>query len=157
MKWRRGYSTRPPPTNSFSPSYPGNDERYINNPMDIRYSVFESLIRSISLGKIVLHRKLPKTESLKDCMRRTIPYFKNVIYPESILKGKNVLIATSENAIRGLLMDLCEIPEDRISEVEVSAQSESICRRISYKTEIISFFGCHHILRYRMVSPWSMI
>ena len=33
--------------------------------------------------------------------------------------NKNVLIASSENAIRGLLMYLCEIPKERISEVEI--------------------------------------
>ena len=39
--------------------------------------------------------------------------------PKSVNKGKTVLIASSENAIRGLLMHLCNIPEDRISEVEI--------------------------------------
>jgi 2,3-bisphosphoglycerate-dependent phosphoglycerate mutase len=51
-------------------------------------------------------------------MQRTIPYFRDVILPDSIAQGKNVLIASSENAIRGLLMYLCEIPTDRIHEVE---------------------------------------
>ena len=32
---------------------------------------------------------------------------------------KNVLVASSENAIRGLLMHLCEIPEDRVPEIEI--------------------------------------
>jgi hypothetical protein len=31
----------------------------------------------------------------------------------------NVLISSSENAIRGLLMNLCEIPPDRISQLEI--------------------------------------
>jgi bisphosphoglycerate-dependent phosphoglycerate mutase len=62
-------------------------------------------------------RKFPKTESLKDCMSRTIPYYTDVIVPNSIEKGKSVLIASSENAIRGLLMYLCDIPEDKINEV----------------------------------------
>ena len=39
--------------------------------------------------------------------------------PESVNRGKTVLIASSENAIRGLLMHLCGIPEDKISEVEI--------------------------------------
>ena len=47
-----------------------------------------------------------------------IPYYRNVIYPESITKSRNVLIASSENAIRGLLMELCDIPSDVIHEVE---------------------------------------
>ena len=42
-----------------------------------------------------------------------------MIVPESVDKGKNVLIASSENAIRGLLMHLCDIPTDRIAEVEI--------------------------------------
>jgi 2,3-bisphosphoglycerate-dependent phosphoglycerate mutase len=118
-RWRRGYNVRPPAITSFSASYPGNDERYVKYVKDIRFSVFESLIRSISARKFELHRKFPKTESLKDCMSRTIPYFTNVILPHSIDKGRNVLIASSENAIRGLLMHLCEIPPHRIHEVEI--------------------------------------
>jgi hypothetical protein len=41
------------------------------------------------------------------------------VVPNSINVGKRVLIASSENAIRGLLMHLCDIPESRISEVEI--------------------------------------
>ena len=44
---------------------PGNDDRYVSNVRDVRYSVFESLIRSIGHRKLELHRKFPKTESLK--------------------------------------------------------------------------------------------
>ena len=43
----------------------GNDDRYVSNVLDVRYSVFESLIRSIEHGRLELHRKFPKTESLK--------------------------------------------------------------------------------------------
>lgn len=110
--WRRGYKVRPPKVNSFSPNYPGNDKRYRNHLKDIRYSARESLIRSIEGGKIEIVRKLPKTESLKDCMDRTIPFFTYQIVPEAINQGKRVLISSSENAIRGLLMHLCEIPEE---------------------------------------------
>ena len=118
-KWRRGYTNRPPPISSFSSDYPGNDERYVSYVKDIRASLSESIIRSLAHRKFEIHRKFPKTESLKDCMDRTIPYFRDVIVPGSIAKNKNVLIASSENAIRGLLMHLCEIPENRISEVEI--------------------------------------
>jgi 2,3-bisphosphoglycerate-dependent phosphoglycerate mutase len=118
-KWRRGYDTRPPPISSFSVHYPGNDDRYVKYINDIRPSFSESLIRSLSHRRVEIHKKFPKTESLKDCMERTIPYFRNVILPGSIAKGKNVLIASSENAIRGLLMHLCEIPPERIHEVEI--------------------------------------
>jgi 2,3-bisphosphoglycerate-dependent phosphoglycerate mutase len=32
--------------------------------------------------------------------------------PQAVKQSKRVLIASSENAIRGLLMYLCDIPED---------------------------------------------
>ncbi len=117
--WRRGYAVKPPPVSSFSPQYPGNDIRYKKYLKDIRISVSETLIRLIESKKFSLHRKLPKSESLKDCMDRTIPFFTEQIMPEAISKGKRVLIASSENAIRGLLMYLCDIPEDKIAGLEI--------------------------------------
>jgi 2,3-bisphosphoglycerate-dependent phosphoglycerate mutase len=77
------------------------------------------MIRSIEKGDLVLHRKLPKTECLKDCMDRTIPFFSERIMPDAVDQGKRVLISSSENAIRGLLMHLCEIPESEISGLEI--------------------------------------
>jgi 2,3-bisphosphoglycerate-dependent phosphoglycerate mutase len=117
--WRRGYKVRPPSVSSFSPNYPGNDPRYNEYMDDVRYSFSESLIRSIEGNKISLHRKLPKAESLFDCMSRTIPFYTRAIVPEAIDQGKRVLISSSENAIRGLLMHLCDIPEEMITQLEI--------------------------------------
>ena len=118
-QWRRSYATRPPKVSSFSQFYPGNDDRYVKFVRDMPVSYFETCIRSLAECRWQVHRKFPKTESLKDCMERTIPYFTETIKPNSIDLGKSVLIASSENAIRGLLMHLCEIPTERISEVEI--------------------------------------
>jgi len=118
-KWRRSYNTKPPPVSSFSPHYPGNDQRYVDNVVDVRISAKETLIRSLERGRLIIHRKLPRTESLKDCMERTIPYWINNIEGNAIAKGKSVLIASSENAIRGLLMHLLNIPTDQISNIEI--------------------------------------
>jgi 2,3-bisphosphoglycerate-dependent phosphoglycerate mutase len=117
LEWRRSFDIPPPAISSFSHAYPGNDERYMNYVQDLPISIFESLIRSLAHGKPEIHRQFPKAESLKMCMERTIPYFKDVIVPQSINKRKSVLIASSENAIRGLLMHLCDIPIDRIHQV----------------------------------------
>jgi len=117
--WRRGYKVRPLRASSFSPNYPGNDKRYVKYLRDIRFSVSESVIRSFESGKFSLHRKFPKTESLKDCMDRTIPFYVNRIVPDAVEKGKRVLISSSENAIRGLLMHLCDIPEEKISQLDI--------------------------------------
>ena len=107
--WRRGHTVKPPAVSSFSVHYPGNDPRY-KLITDIRVSVSETIMRSFDGRKLSIERKLPKSESLKDCMDRTIPYYEQEIVPEAIEKGKRVLISSSENAIRGLLMVLCEIP-----------------------------------------------
>ena len=118
-QWRRSYATRPPKVSSFSQFYPGNDDRYVKFVRDMPISYFETAIRSLAECRWQIHRKFPKTESLKDCMERTIPYYRDTIKPNSIDLGKSVLVASSENAIRGLLMHLCEIPPERISEVEI--------------------------------------
>ena len=73
-EWRRGYKTPPPPVDSFSPYYPGNEKRYVRYMTDVPYSFTESLVRSIASKKLVLARKYPKTEALAHCMERTIPY-----------------------------------------------------------------------------------
>tara|TARA_A100001015_G_scaffold283202_1_gene348288 strand:- start:263 stop:1051 length:789 start_codon:yes stop_codon:yes gene_type:complete len=119
IAWRRGYTVRPPPVTSFSEHYPGNEERYVKYVKDTRISLKESFIRSLSAGRPEVHKKFPKTESLKDCMDRTIPFFKKQILEPAIKENTNVLITTHENAIRGLLMSLCDIPEERIAEVEI--------------------------------------
>ena len=119
LKWRRGFDTLPPPASSFSPFYPGNDDRYVKYCTDVKISPFETVARSLAHGKLEIHRQFPKSESLKMCMERTIPYFTNVIVPSSLDEGRSVLIASSENAIRGLLMHLCDIPTSRIHEVEI--------------------------------------
>jgi len=119
MKWRRGYTNRPPPVSTFSTYYPGNDARYVQYLVDVRFSVRESLVRSIAAGQFVFARKMPKAESLEDCMKRTIPYFLEEIYPTVVDQRRNVLVSSSENAIRGLLMHLCDIPTERINEVEI--------------------------------------
>jgi len=119
LLWRRGFDIKPPAVSSFSPFYPGNDDRYVNYVGDIKVSFFETLIRSLAHGRFEVHRDFPKTESLKDCMERTLPYFKEEIFPRVVKEKKNVLIASSENAIRGLLMHLCDIPRDQINKVEI--------------------------------------
>ena len=86
---------------------------------DVRYSFRESLVRSLASGSLVLARKIPKAESLKDCMDRTIPFFTDEIYPRVVEQRKSVLVSSSENAIRGRLMHLCDIPSERIAEVEI--------------------------------------
>ena len=64
-KWRRGFTIRPPPTSSYSFSYPGNDYGRTKYVKDLRISWSETIVRSIEARKLTIHRKFPKTESLK--------------------------------------------------------------------------------------------
>ena len=48
-----------------------------------------------------------------------IPYWINNIEGDAIQSGKSVLVASSENAIRGLLMHLLNIPKEQIVNIEI--------------------------------------
>merc|ERR1711862_583946 len=50
---------------------------------------------------------------------RTIPYYTQKIYNEAVANNKRVLITSHENAIRGILMYLCEIPEEHMNELHI--------------------------------------
>jgi 2,3-bisphosphoglycerate-dependent phosphoglycerate mutase len=118
-RWRRGFKIRPPPVSSYSLSYPGNDFRRIKYVKDLRVSLTETLNRSIEQRRLQIHRKFPKTESLHDCMKRSIPFYTDRITHEAINKGKRVLITSHENALRGILMHLCGIPEEAMNQLHI--------------------------------------
>ena len=79
--------TPPNLTLSFSISFQpreGNDDRYVTNVQDVRYSVFESLIRSLGSRRLELHRKFPKAESLKVCSLSVCPSVRPPALPSSL-------------------------------------------------------------------------
>lgn len=119
LKWRRGYKTRPPAVSSYSPDYPGNDDQRTRHIRDLPISWPETIARSIEKRRIIIHRRFPKTESLHDCMQRAIPFYTDRILTEAVQRGKRVLIAAHENAIRGILMHLCDIPEDAMQQLHI--------------------------------------
>lgn len=118
-KWRRGYTIRPPAVSSFSRNYPGNDERRSKHFKDLPFSISETIKRSLENKRLTPHRRFPKTESLKDCMDRSIPFYTKRIREEAVAKGKRVLITSHENAIRGILMYLCDIPEEAMNQLHL--------------------------------------
>jgi 2,3-bisphosphoglycerate-dependent phosphoglycerate mutase len=118
-KWRRGYRIRPPPVSSFSSCYPGNDLARYAHVTDLPISWSETIARSLEQRRLLIHRRFPKTESLHDCMQRSIPFYTQRIVKEAVAKKKRVLIASHENAIRGILMHLCDIPETAMSQLHI--------------------------------------
>lgn len=95
-QWRRSYDVPPPPLADNSPMLPSNDPRYADIPAD----------------------EMPKTECLKDCVARVLPYWKVEIAPE-ILKGKRIIIGAHGNSLRALMMYLKGISETDIAELNI--------------------------------------
>ena len=82
----------------------------------------------------------------------------------SFIAGKRVLIASSENAIRGLLMHLCDIPTEVIHEVEIptgESPTHSLLTDLVYTHFTLSHYTPaqsrnHYTLTHRLTSPHSL-
>jgi broad specificity phosphatase PhoE len=94
--WRRSFDTPPPEVDLESEYWPGNDDEYLHIPPE----------------------EIPRAESLKDCIERTLPYWDSDITP-ALRRGKTVLIAAHGNSIRGMLKHLDGISDEDILSVEV--------------------------------------
>jgi len=94
--WRRSFSTPPPPIDTTSEHWPGNDNKYAHIPEE----------------------DIPLAECLKDTIDRTLPYWMGTITP-ALERGKTVLVAAHGNSIRGILKYLDDIPDDEIAKLEI--------------------------------------
>ena len=91
--WRRSYDVPPPPLPDDSPYDVSADRRYA----------------AIAV---------PRTESLKDTIARTLPYYEQAIAP-ALRDGKRVLIAAHGNSLRGIIKYLSDISNDEIVGLEI--------------------------------------
>ena len=91
--WRRSFDVAPPVLETWDPAWPGNDARYKPGEM-------------------------PKTESLKDTIARTLPYWEQTIAPE-LRAGKRVIVAAHGNSLRGLMKHLDRISDKDIVDLEL--------------------------------------
>ena len=94
--WRRSFDIRPP-------SLDESDER--NPRLCVQYRDEDASV-------------LPLTESLKDTVARTVPYFEHVI-KKDMASGKRVLIAAHGNSLRALAKYFEEISDEGIAEVNI--------------------------------------
>jgi 2,3-bisphosphoglycerate-dependent phosphoglycerate mutase len=93
--WRRSYDTPPP-------AIPDSDQ--YSQASDIRYQ---------DLGS-----DLPKTECLKDVVKRLMPYLDNEIAKDLRL-GKTLLVVAHGNSIRAIVKHLACISDSDIAEVNI--------------------------------------
>lgn len=75
QEWRGSLRSRPPPMAESHPYYPGRERKYADLTKD----------------------QIPLTESLLDCMERTIPLWENKIVYE-LMEGRNVLVVAHANS-----------------------------------------------------------
>ena len=93
--WRRSYDTSPPPLAETDPWKPTDDPRYAH-----------------------LEDELPKTESLKDTLKRVLPYWHEVIIP-TLKEGKKIIISAHGNSLRALVKYLDNISDEDILTLEI--------------------------------------
>ena len=94
--WRRSYATPPPPVTETDPRNPRFDPHYAH----------------------LKKEELPATESLKDTLKRVLPYWHEAIVP-SLRQGKKVMISAHGNSLRALVKYLDNISDDDIVELTI--------------------------------------
>ncbi len=91
MKWRRSYSTPPPPIEADSEYSQDDDPRYAFLPPEAR----------------------PRTECLADVVVRMLPYWYDAIVPD-LRAGHTVLVAAHGNSLRALVKHLDGMGDDEV-------------------------------------------
>jgi 2,3-bisphosphoglycerate-dependent phosphoglycerate mutase len=94
--WRRSYDVPPPPLTPDDPRHPSRDRRYWD----------------LAAGE------LPVTESLKDTVRRFMPYWHETIAP-AIRAGRRVIIAAHGNSLRALVKHLDQMSDEDVVELNI--------------------------------------
>lgn len=84
------------------------------NKWEVKEDVGEEEFQKIRRG---WDYPIPEGESLQQVYEREIPYFEEEIEPR-LKEGKNIIIASSGNALRAIVKYLENIPDDKIADVE---------------------------------------
>lgn len=78
---------------------------------------------------------IPEGESLKQVSKRVIPFYVSSILPQ-LKAGKNVILVSSNNALRSLVKYLNNIPDEKIAEFEI-AVGEILVYTVDEKGHVI--------------------
>jgi 2,3-bisphosphoglycerate-dependent phosphoglycerate mutase len=97
-KWWRGYYTPPPQVAMDDPRHPRFDPRYA----------------------ALSAEELPAGESLQDCQRRMLPYWREVLEPR-LRAGRRLLVVSHGNTLRGLVMHIEGLSAEAMEHVEIAS------------------------------------
>lgn len=93
--WRRSFDVPPPEIDDEDPYSQSKDPRYAD-----------------------LGAEMPKTECLKDVVKRMLPYWESKISTD-LKNGKTVLVVAHGNSLRALVKHLDGISDDAIAELNI--------------------------------------
>ena len=96
LQWRRSYDVLPPPISEDDPQ---------NAKFDPRYKDLDD-------------KDIPRTESLKEVIERTLPYWKDEI-SQQLLEHKEILVSAHGNSLRAVVKFLKNMPEDEILQFNI--------------------------------------
>jgi 2,3-bisphosphoglycerate-dependent phosphoglycerate mutase len=96
MLWRRSYDVPPPPIPDDDPLSQVGDPRYATLPPEL----------------------MPRTECLKDVVRRMLPYWYDAIVPD-LAAGRTVFVVAHGNSLRALVKHLDGIGDAAIAELNI--------------------------------------
>ena len=94
--WRRSFDVRPPSLDEGDERYPGLDPRYAR------------------LAK----ENIPRTESLRDTLRRVLPFWNRTVVPV-LGENRRILISAHGNSLRALIKHLEQIPDSKIVDLNI--------------------------------------
>jgi 2,3-bisphosphoglycerate-dependent phosphoglycerate mutase len=94
--WRRSFDTPPPALDADDERFPGHDPRYAG----------------------LAPEELPRCESLKLTIERTMPYWFETIAPQ-VRAGQKVLIVAHGNSLRGLVKFLDNMSDEAITKLNI--------------------------------------
>ncbi|MBW8371673.1 MAG: 2,3-bisphosphoglycerate-dependent phosphoglycerate mutase [Thiobacillus sp.] len=95
-RWWRGYFEPPPALDWNDPRHPRFDPLYA----------------------ALAPEQLPASESLRDCQRRMLPYWHDVLVPR-LRAGRRLLVISHGNTLRGLVMQLEDLSAEAMEKVEI--------------------------------------
>ncbi|GLC35777.1 hypothetical protein PLESTB_000493200 [Pleodorina starrii] len=121
--WRRSYAVRPPALEPTDPRHPRFDARY---------------------GELD-DSELPPTESLQDCVARTLPFWNSDIAP-ALSRGKRVLVAAHGNSLRGIVKHLDEINDEDIMLLEIPVGAPRVYELDEHLRPLRHYYLGQHLL-----------
>ncbi|KAF5839110.1 hypothetical protein DUNSADRAFT_1508 [Dunaliella salina] len=147
--WRRSFATRPPMLEQNDPRHPRYDGRYVPPPVIAELSPAQRHESSLDYPSPA---ELPATESLEDCVERTLPFWHSTIAP-AVKRGERVLVCAHGNSLRGIVKHLDNISDEDIVGVEIPVGTPLIYNLMLTEGGELKAEGHYYLGEPQAISP----